>query len=77
YSNFNEGEEQKKHRLQNLFKKTSAVVTHLKEKNPSVEFYKTIARVPPDVFYHQLETRSVLDVADDFENRHVHRLLTQ
>ena len=76
YSKFNEGEEQKKYRLQNLFKKTNHIVALLKEKNPSVEFYKTVAGVPPDVFYHQLETRSITSSVEDFENRHVHLTVT-
>lgn len=71
YNNFNEGEEQKKHRLNNIYNKTELIVSTLTARNPSIEFYKTILHSPADVFYQQLETRSTNSLAEEFENRFI------
>lgn len=69
YSNLNEGEEQKKYRLHNLFEKLDRLATTLKDRNPEIDFYKSIVGVPVDVFYKELENRSVNSLVEDFENR--------
>ena len=71
YSKFNEGEEQKKFRLKNLFEKMNQLALLLQERNGAVEFYKTVLQSPPDIFYEQFETRSINSLAEDFENRFV------
>ena len=71
YSKFNEGEEQKKFRLKNLFEKINQLALLLQERNGAVEFYKTVLQSPPDIFYQQFETRSINSLAEDFENRFV------
>lgn len=69
YSKFNEGEEQKKYRLQILFEKLNSLVKILQDKDAGLEFFKTVGDVPADIFYKQLEERSVASLADDFEKR--------
>ena len=69
YSNFNEGEEQKKYRLKNILDKTTYIVSKINEHNTEVDFYKIVRNVPADIFYKQLESRSVNDLIDDFEKR--------
>jgi MoaA/NifB/PqqE/SkfB family radical SAM enzyme len=71
YSKFNEGEEQKKYRLQLLFEKLNRVVTILNEQHPQIEFYKTIGDVPADIFYKQLEEQPVPQLVEDFEKQFV------
>ena len=71
YSKLNEGEEQKKFRLKNLFEKINQLALLLQERNGAVEFYKTVLQSPPDIFYQQFETRSINSLAEDFENRFV------
>ena len=71
YTNFNEGEEQKKYRLDNIYNKTELIVSTLTARNPSIEFYKTILHSPADVFYQQLETRSTNSLVEEFENRFI------
>jgi uncharacterized protein YicC (UPF0701 family) len=69
YANFNEGEEQKKYRLQNAIEKTKLIVERIKERNPEIEFYKIVKDVPADVFYKQIESRSLNDLIAEFEHR--------
>ncbi len=69
YKNFNEGEEQKKYRLQNALEKTGLIVSRIKDKHPHIEFYKIVREVPADVFYNQMASRSLNDLLSDFEQR--------
>ena len=69
YNTFNEGEEQKKYRLQKIVEKTSALENAIKERNPTVDFFKAIADVPASVFYQQISERSTNALVEDFENR--------
>ena len=69
YTNFNEGEEQKKYRAEKVIDKTNAIVYRIKERNNQIEFYKIVRDVPADVFYKQIETRSINDLVDEFEKR--------
>ncbi len=69
YTNFNEGEEQKKHRLQQVLDKTATIVATIKQKDEAFEFYKTVKEVPADVFYNQLESRSLNDLLTEFDKR--------
>ena len=69
YANFNEGEEQKKYRLQNAVDKTKLIVERIKERNPEIEFYKIVKDVPADVYYKQIESRSLNDLIAEFEQR--------
>lgn len=71
YSKFNEGEEQKRYRLQILFEKLNRVVSILKEQHSEIEFYKTIGDVPADIFYKQLEGQTVQQLVEDFERQFV------
>jgi hypothetical protein len=71
YTKFNEGEEQKRNRLQALFRKTEQILTGIKEKKPDVEFYKIVAQVPADVFYNHMENHSVDSAIEAFESRPV------
>jgi MoaA/NifB/PqqE/SkfB family radical SAM enzyme len=69
YASFNEGEEQKKYRLQNAIDKTKRIVALVKDHNPEIEFYKIVRDVPADVYYKQIESRSVNDLVAEFEQR--------
>ncbi len=77
YTKFNEGEEQKKYRLQNLFLKVNHLTVLLSERNGPIDFYKSVLPSPADVFYQQLETRSLNSLAEDFENRFVQQLIAR
>lgn len=67
YAGFNEGEEQKKHRLQLIFKKLEQINSQLKERNGEVNFYKSIFQTPADVLYTTLDNKSVNTLVEDFE----------
>lgn len=69
YANFNEGEEQKKYRLKNAYEKTDALAQQIKLQYGDIELYKLVKDVPPDVFYKQLESRSVSSLVAEFETR--------
>ncbi|HLP20893.1 MAG TPA: hypothetical protein VK174_11360, partial [Chitinophagales bacterium] len=69
YQNFNEGEEQKKYRLKNALDKTEALVAQIKVNFGDIEFYKLVREVPPDVFYKQLESRSITSMLEEFAER--------
>jgi hypothetical protein len=71
YTKFNEGEEQKKYRLQVVFEKLNRVIAILAEQHPEIEFYKTIGDVPADIFYKQLEGHAVKHLVEDFEKQFV------
>ena len=71
YAEFNEGEEQKKYRLQNLFLKTAHIAALLNERNGTVDFYKLVLPSPAGIFYNELEKRSVNSLAEDFEHRFI------
>ncbi len=76
YAKFNEGEEQKRNRLQALFKKTDQIFDAIKEKKPDVEFYKIVAQVPADVFYNHMENHSVKSAIEEFQKRPVRYPIT-
>lgn len=71
YTRLNEGEEQKKYRLKNLFIKTDQLTSLLEKQHGTIEFYKNIWQSPAEIFYHQLEKRSVADLANEFVNRFI------
>jgi MoaA/NifB/PqqE/SkfB family radical SAM enzyme len=71
YSTFNEGEEQKKHRLNLLFKKLEEVHSILGTRNGDINFYRFIFQTPSDILYTTLDTKSINVLADDFE---IHRM---
>lgn len=70
YSAFNDGEEQNNYRYQNIIEKTDFIVTSVREANPSLEFYKLVREVPADVYYHQLASKSVNELLDEFKDRY-------
>lgn len=70
YSTYNEGEEQKKYRLQNAIDKTNVIVAKIHELDKEVEFYKIVRDVPMDVYYKQIESRSVNDLVIEFGKRY-------
>jgi hypothetical protein len=69
FSNGAATEEQKAHRDQLLFEKMNRIEALLKERNSTVEFYKVISHAPADIFYKEMESRSVNSLVEDFENR--------
>lgn len=69
YTNFNEGEEQKIYRYKTIIEKTNVIVERIKASNASVEFYKIVKDVPADVYYKQMESRSVNDLLAEFQQR--------
>lgn len=69
YSKFNEGEEQKKYRLQQLFAKVEQMSEVLKERNGDNEFFKTLSEAPPDIILQQFENHSINSLVESFENR--------
>jgi molybdenum cofactor biosynthesis enzyme MoaA len=71
YAKFNEGEEQKKYRLQLLLEKVKQTDKLLQERNGTVDFFKTLSEAPSDIVYQQFETRTVNSLVEDFENRHL------
>jgi hypothetical protein len=71
YAKFNEGEEQKKYRLQLLLEKVKQTDKLLIERNGSVDFFKILSESPADIVYQQFETRSLNSLVEDFENRHL------
>lgn len=75
YTKFNEGEEQKKFRIQNLFQRVTQLSALLYERNGSIDFYKILLQAPADIFYQELETRSINSLAEDFENRFVRQTI--
>ena len=69
YSKFNEGEEQKKYRLQQLFTKADQMAQVLNERNGANEFFKTLSEAPPDIICQQFENHSINSLVESFENR--------
>ena len=69
YANFNEGEEQKIYRYKTAIEKTNAIVDRIKASDAGIEFYKIVKDVPADVYYKQMETRSVNDLLVEFQQR--------
>ncbi|MBL7799986.1 MAG: radical SAM protein [Chitinophagales bacterium] len=69
YVNFNEGEEQKIYRYKTVIEKTNAIVERIKASQADFEFYKIVKDVPTDVYYKQMESRSVNDLLDEFQQR--------
>ena len=67
YASFNEGEEQKKHRLQLLFNKLEEAHSQLKERNGEIEFYLSIYQTPADILYTTLDSKSINTLVADFE----------
>jgi organic radical activating enzyme len=67
YAGYNEGEEQKKYRLQQIFKKLELVNSQLKERNGEINFYQNIFQTPADVLYTTLDSKSVNSLVEDFE----------
>lgn len=67
YSQFNEGEEQKKYRMQLVLQKTNQIVALLKEKNNNIEYYKKVLNSPADVYYAEVANKSTNSLAQEFE----------
>lgn len=67
YAHFNEGEEQKKHRLKLLFNKLEEAHSQLKERNGEIEFYVSIYQTPADILYTTLDSKSINTLVADFE----------
>lgn len=68
YTHFNEGEEQKKSRLQNLLLKLDKIENLLQERNGDIAFYELIFDIPTDVMYTKIESQSVHSLVEGFEN---------
>jgi len=68
YTHINEGEEQKKYRLDKLHSKLDQINQRVHERNGDIDFYNLIIESPPDVLYTQLESRSVNMLVEEFEN---------
>jgi len=68
YDHFNEGEEQKRNRVDQLTDKLNAVDAKLRQRNGDADFYISVLDAPSDVLYTSLETRSVNSLVEDFEN---------
>jgi hypothetical protein len=62
-----EGEDQKKYRLQNLFLKIDSVRQLLVARLPLDNFYQSIYTSPPDVLVREFETKSAIALADDYQ----------
>ena len=69
YSKFNEGEEQKKYRLQQLFAKVEQMSKVLHERHGDNEFFKTLSEAPSDIIFQQFENHSINSLVESFENR--------
>lgn len=67
YMSFNEGEEQKKFRAQKIIAKLEKVLELLKQRHNDFRFYTVIYQTPSDVLYTTLDSKSVNELADDFE----------
>ncbi len=74
YTHFNEGEDQKKNRLSQIFSKLDRVSEILKERNGNINFYMIIIEAPSDVLFTQLESRSVNSLVEDFENWYLQKV---
>lgn len=73
YTHFNEGEEQKKNRLQLINQKLNKIETLLHQRNGNVAFYEMIFDTPTDVLYTKIESRSAHSLVEDFENFMIQR----
>ncbi len=67
YAGFNEGEEQKKHRIEQLFKKLEQIHQLLKERNGEINFYRSVFQTPADILYTTLDSKSVNALVENFE----------
>lgn len=73
YTQVNEGEEQKKHRLELLYSKISEIGEKLKERNGNIDFYPMLIESPTEQLYTKLETKSTNSLVEDFENWFLHK----
>lgn len=67
YLHFNEGEDQKKKRLQQVSGKLKTVGQTLYSKNNNIRFYTSILSSPIDILYNRLEGNSVYQLQREFE----------
>lgn len=67
YLHSDEGEDQKKYRLQNLFLKIEAVHRLLTTRMMAQNFYQSIYSSPAEVLLREFETKSAITLADDYE----------
>ncbi|MCW5906339.1 MAG: radical SAM protein [Chitinophagales bacterium] len=67
YAGFNEGEEQKKFRVQKVLEKLEKVLELLRQRHNDFNFYTAIFQTPSDVLYTTLDSKSVNELAADFE----------
>ncbi len=74
YQNFNESEEQKKHRSQQVILKAKKISSLLIERNGETSFYSQLQEAPTDIVYKQMESRTVNSLVEDFENRFIQTL---
>jgi len=68
YLHFNEGEEQKKYRVQQINEKLKLIEKGLLEKNSNLRFYTSILSSPPDVLYNRLNGSSAQQLQKEFEH---------
>ena len=68
YLNFNEGEEQKKYRVQQITDKLKIVEKGLMEKKANIRFYTSILSSPSDVLYNRLQGSSAQQLQKEFEH---------
>jgi sulfatase maturation enzyme AslB (radical SAM superfamily) len=74
YLSSDEGEDQKKYRLQNLFSKLEAVRLLLKSRTEIAGFYLSIYQSPPDILVKEFESKAVAILADDYQKIYQHQL---
>lgn len=68
YLHFNEGEEQKKYRVQQITDKLKTIEKGLTEKNGNLRFYTSILSSPADVLYNRLQGSSPEQLQKEFEH---------
>ncbi len=68
YLHYNEGEEQKKYRIQQATQKLEMVNSALLQKNAQLNFYKSILSSPHDILYRRLEGNSVSQLIKEYEH---------
>lgn len=73
YTHYNEGEEQKKYRLDQLYNKVNAIGDLLKERNGNIDFYPLLLESTIEELYTKLESKSTNSLVEDFENWFLHK----
>jgi hypothetical protein len=73
YLHFNESEDQKKQRINELISKLDSVNNLLQQRNGDVQFFLLIMDTPSDVLYTRLEAAEVKRLVEDFETHVLQR----